>query len=111
MVKCKEGFRKVRDRCVKKKTSTSLKTKRKKSLFGLEQKQRLGLLLMALAFVVWFFRPFKECPFSFNILGWLGCSAGATATAPIFLLIMIVLLIAGVVYLFKLDKFLFGLMT
>lgn len=68
----------------------------------IEPGQKFGLILIALSFVVWYLRPFKSCPW-WNLL----CDVGSITTSPIFTIVMIVLLVGGVIYLFRLDKLLF----
>lgn len=64
---------------------------KKKSVIGLKKHQTYGLFLIILGFLIWIFRPLSHCNW-YNIF----CQAGSLVITPIFVIIAIILIIAGV---------------
>lgn len=93
--KCKQGFRfdKKKGGCVKDKkkgVSEDLNPTTER-FFGLSRNKKTGLFIIVIGFLIWMFRPFQEC-------AWyqIGCKSGSFFTAPIFIILSIIVIIVGV---------------
>lgn len=93
---CGKGYIKRKGRCIKKKNSGTFS-------LGMEPTQKFGVLLIILSIGVWYLRPFQDCS-RYNIFCW----AGAGGSATIFGAVAALLLIGGVFYLLKINKFVTG---
>lgn len=69
----------------------------------LEPGQKFGLLAIALSYLIWYIRPFKDCDW-WNV----ACHVGSFGSSGIFSIILVVGIIGGLAFLFKIDKLVFG---
>ena len=84
--KCKLGYKEKDGKCVK-----SKKSNKHLSLGKIPKHYMYGLFLIALGMLIYYFRPLQSCLW-WNLL----CHAGALAITPIFVILAVILIIAGV---------------